>query len=47
VSVLADSYANLFLLTAVLTAIAAVGALLLRSGPAQHTGSEPAGMAVE
>jgi predicted MFS family arabinose efflux permease len=47
VSVLADSYANLFLLTAVVTAIAAVGALLLRSGPAQNTGSEPARMAME
>jgi EmrB/QacA subfamily drug resistance transporter len=47
VSVLADSYANLFLLTAAVTAIAAVGALFLRSGPAQHTGPEPASMAVE
>jgi hypothetical protein len=47
VSVLADSYANLFLLTAAVTAIAAAGALFLRSGPAQHTGSEPASMAME
>jgi predicted MFS family arabinose efflux permease len=47
VSVLADSYANLFLLTGAVTAIAAVGALFLRSGPAQHTGSEPASMAME
>jgi hypothetical protein len=47
VSVLANSYANLFLLTAAVTAIAAVGALFLRSGPAQHTGSEPASMAME
>jgi hypothetical protein len=47
VSVLADSYSNVFILTAAVTAAAAVGALLLRSGPAQHTGSEPAGMAME
>jgi predicted MFS family arabinose efflux permease len=47
VSVLANSYANLFLLTAAVTAIAAVGALFLRSGPAQHTGSEPASVAME
>ena len=44
VSVLADSYANVFILTAAVTAAAALGALLLRSGPAQHTGSEPTGM---
>jgi EmrB/QacA subfamily drug resistance transporter len=47
VSVLADSYANVFILTAAVTAAAAVGALLLRSGPAQHTGSEPTRMAAE
>jgi EmrB/QacA subfamily drug resistance transporter len=39
VAVLADSYANVFLLTAVVTALAAVGALFLRSGPAPHAGS--------
>jgi hypothetical protein len=39
VSVLADSYANVFILTAALTAIAAVGALFLRSGPAPHADS--------
>ena len=37
VAVLADSYANVFLLTAAFTALAAVGALFLRSGPAKHT----------
>lgn len=42
VAVLADSYANVFLLTAALTAVAAVGAFFLRSGPAHHTGSEQA-----
>ena len=42
VSVLADSYANVFLLTAAVTAIAVVGALFLRSGPATHAGSEAA-----
>ena len=47
VSVLADSYANVFILTAAVTAAAALGALLLRSGPAQHTGSEPTRMAAE
>jgi EmrB/QacA subfamily drug resistance transporter len=47
VSVLADSYANVFILTAAVTAAAAVGALLLRSGPAQHTGSEPTRIAAE
>ena len=47
VSVLADSYSNVFILTAAVTAAAALGALLLRSGPAQHTGSEPARMAAE
>ncbi len=47
VSVLADSYSNVFILTAAVTAAAAVGALLLRSGPAQHSGSEPASMAME
>jgi hypothetical protein len=46
VSVLADSYANVFLLTAAVTAVAAVGALFLRSGPASHAGSEAA-VAVE
>jgi hypothetical protein len=46
VAVLADSYANVFLLTAGFTALAAVGALFLRSGPAQHTGEgQPAMMA--
>ena len=35
VSVLADSYANVFLLTAAFTALTAVGALFLRSGPAK------------
>jgi len=39
VSVLADSYANVFILTAALTAAAAVGALFLRSGPASHADS--------
>jgi EmrB/QacA subfamily drug resistance transporter len=39
VSVLADSYANVFLLTAAVTAVAAVGALFLRSGPAVHSDS--------
>jgi MFS family permease len=47
VSVLADSYSNVFILTAAVTAAAALGALLLRSGPAQHTGSEPTGVAAE
>jgi EmrB/QacA subfamily drug resistance transporter len=47
VSVLADSYANVFILTAAVTAAAALGALLLRSGPAQYTGSEPTRMAAE
>jgi EmrB/QacA subfamily drug resistance transporter len=47
VSVLADSYSNVFILTAAVTAAAALGALLLRSGPAQHTGSEPTRMAAE
>jgi MFS family permease len=42
VAVLADSYANVFLLTAALTAVAAVGAFFLRAGPADHTGSEQA-----
>jgi EmrB/QacA subfamily drug resistance transporter len=42
VSVLANSYANVFLLTAAVTAVAAVGALFLRSGPASHAGSEAA-----
>jgi EmrB/QacA subfamily drug resistance transporter len=42
VSVLADSYANVFLLTAAFTAVAAAGALFLRSGPAPHGGSEAA-----
>jgi hypothetical protein len=42
VSVLANSYANLFLLTAAVTAVAAVGALFLRSGPASHADSEAA-----
>jgi EmrB/QacA subfamily drug resistance transporter len=42
VAVLADSYANVFLLTAALTAVAAVGAFFLRTGPADHTGSEQA-----
>jgi len=46
VSVLANSYANLFLLTAAVTAIAAVGALFLRSGPAPHA-SSGAGVTVE
>src|SRR5512132_565319 len=46
VSVLANSYANLFLLTAAVTAIAAVGALFLRSGPAPHS-SSGAGVTVE
>jgi EmrB/QacA subfamily drug resistance transporter len=39
VSVLADSYANVFILTAAFTAVAAVGALFLRSGPAPHADS--------
>jgi EmrB/QacA subfamily drug resistance transporter len=39
ISVLADSYANVFILTAAFTAAAAVGALFLRSGPAPHTDS--------
>ena len=39
ISVLADSYANVFILTAAFTAAAAVGALLLRSGPAPHADS--------
>jgi hypothetical protein len=42
VAVLADSYANVFLLTAAFTAVAAVGAFFLRTGPADHTGSEQA-----
>jgi EmrB/QacA subfamily drug resistance transporter len=46
VSVLANSYANLFLLTAAVTAMAAVGALFLRSGPASH-GSSGAGVTIE
>jgi EmrB/QacA subfamily drug resistance transporter len=47
VAVLADSYANVFLLTAGFTALAAVGALFLRSGPAQHTGEEQPAIAAE
>jgi predicted MFS family arabinose efflux permease len=47
VAVLADSYANVFLLTAAVTAIAAVGALYLRSGPAPHTGSGQSAMTME
>jgi EmrB/QacA subfamily drug resistance transporter len=39
ISVLADSYANVFILTAAFTAAAAVGALFLRSGPAPHADS--------
>jgi predicted MFS family arabinose efflux permease len=46
VSVLADSYANVFLLTAAFTALAAVGALFLRSGPAK-TGDRHNTMAME
>jgi predicted MFS family arabinose efflux permease len=46
VSVLADSYANVFLLTAAITALAAVGALFLRSGPAK-TGDRQNTMAME
>jgi EmrB/QacA subfamily drug resistance transporter len=46
VSVLANSYANLFLLTAAVTAVAAVGALFLRSGPAPHV-SSGAGVTIE
>jgi EmrB/QacA subfamily drug resistance transporter len=46
VSVLANSYANLFLLTAAVTAMAAVGALFLRSGPASHA-SSGAGVTIE
>ena len=46
VSVLADSYANVFLLTAAFTALAAVGALFLRSGPAK-TGDGHNTMAME
>jgi EmrB/QacA subfamily drug resistance transporter len=46
VSVLANSYANLFLLTAAVTAMAAVGALFLRSGPASHA-SSGAGATIE
>jgi EmrB/QacA subfamily drug resistance transporter len=38
IDVLANSYSNLFLLTSAFTAVAAVGALFLRSGPAHHTG---------
>jgi len=47
VAVLADSYANVFLLTAGFTALAAVGALFLRSGPAHHTGEEQPAIAAE
>ena len=39
IAVLADSYANVFILTAAFTAAAAVGALFLRSGPAPHADS--------
>jgi hypothetical protein len=38
VEVLANSYSNVFLLTGALTAVAAIGGLFLRSGPAHHTG---------
>jgi EmrB/QacA subfamily drug resistance transporter len=38
IQVLANSYSNVFLLTGALTAVAAVGGLFLRSGPAHHTG---------
>ena len=41
-AVLADSYSNVFLVTGVLTVVAAGGALFLRSGPADHSGPKPA-----
>jgi EmrB/QacA subfamily drug resistance transporter len=42
VEVLANSYSNVFLLTGALTAVAAVGGLFLRSGPAPHSGEPKA-----
>ena len=38
-AVLANSYSNVFLLTAATTVLAALVALLLRSGPAEHSES--------
>jgi MFS family permease len=39
--VLAESYSNIFLLTGILTCVAAVGGLFLRSGPAPKTDGPP------
>lgn len=43
-AVLSDSYANIFLLTGGITALAVIGALGLRSGPSDHAGPKPVAM---